>query len=115
ELLLVCQLSVICARSHYVRSWPGKLCCRDGFAVFHLNSSRIKRDRRRPTPEKPIHTESLQSLRALCVAPTASTNHGDVDRHLRLVRQGFESWWGLLPDRPRGWPLPRCRKAIVLD
>jgi hypothetical protein len=59
ELFLVCQLSVICARSHYVRSWPGKLCCRDGFAVFHLDSSGIKRDRRRPAPEKPIHTESL--------------------------------------------------------
>src|SRR5262249_54076517 len=62
ELFLVRQLSVICARSHDVRSWLGELCCRDGFAVFHLNGSGIKRDRRRPAPEKPIDTESQLRL-----------------------------------------------------
>src|SRR5262249_47444173 len=115
ELFLVCQLSVICARPHYVRSWPSKLCCCDGFAVFHLNGSGIKRDRRRPPPKKPIDAESLLSLSTLGGIPTASTNRWDVDWHLRLVRPRFESWWGLLPDCPRGRPLLRCRKAIVLD
>src|SRR5262245_50057924 len=115
ELFLVRQLSVICARSHDVRSWLGELCCRDGFAVFHLNGSGIKRDRRRPAPEKPIDTESLLALTTLAGVPTASTNRRDVDWHLRLVRPGCESWWGFLPDRARGRPLPRCRKTIVLD
>src|SRR5262249_50325726 len=115
ELFLFCQLSVICARSHYVHSCPSNLCCRDGFAGFYLNVSGIKRDRRRPPPKKPIDTESLLSLSTLGGIPTASTNRRDVDWHLRLVRPGFESWWGLLPDCPRGRPLPRCRKTIVLD
>src|SRR6266571_5633745 len=59
KFFLVCQLSVICARPHYVGSWLGELCRRDGFAVFHLNGGGIKGDRRRPPPEKPIDTESL--------------------------------------------------------
>src|SRR5438094_5364137 len=59
EFFLVCQLFVSCACPHYVRSWLGELCRRDGFAVFHLNGGGIKGDRRRPPPEKPIDTESL--------------------------------------------------------
>src|SRR5216117_1790254 len=84
EFFLVCQLSVICARPHYVRSWLVELCRRDGFAVFHLNGGGIKGDRRRPPPEKPIDTESLQSLSTLNSVPTASANCRDVDRYLRL-------------------------------
>src|SRR5262249_39306504 len=91
ELFLVRQLSVICARSHDVRSWLGELCCRDGFAVFYLNGGGIKRDRRRPAPEQPIDTESLLALTTPAGVPTASTSGRDVDRRLRLVGPGFES------------------------
>jgi len=59
KFFLVCQLSVICARPHYVGSWLGELCCRHDFAIFHLNRSGVKVDRGRPAPEKPINTESL--------------------------------------------------------
>ena len=40
KFFLVCQLSIICARPHYVGSWLGELCRRDYFAVFHLNEWR---------------------------------------------------------------------------
>src|SRR5262249_24398046 len=109
---LVCQLSIICARPHYVGSRLGELCRRDGFAVFHLNGGAIKGDRRRSTPEKPIDTESLSTLRSFS---TPSANRRDVDRHLWLIRSRFESWWSLLPDRARRRPLPGCRKAVVLN